>query len=166
MSEATPPPFPGETTPVRTGFQFSTATLLGLTTLVAVGCALAVTIPGLLGLILALFVNLMVVAFVGFLIAGAWLSSGDRRLFCVVALGCMLLVGMTNITHKIAWQFYSGSAMGDVMQLLAIVLMPMEVAMLSLFGGWIAVRTKRFWASKEVALSTQVPPPAVGKNVS
>lgn len=160
MSEATPPPFQGDTTPTRAGFQFSTATLLGLTTLVAVACALAVTAPGLLGLILALFVNLVAVAFVGFLLAGAWLSSGDRRLFCVVALGCLLIVGTTNVTHKIAWQFYSGSGRGDAIQMLAVFLMPVELALFSLFGGWIALRTKRFWVTDEAPPSTQDSPPS------
>jgi hypothetical protein len=163
MSEAPPPPFHGETTPIRTGFQFSTATLLGLTTLVAVACALAVTVPGLLGLILAFVVNLAAVAFVGILLAGAWLSSGDRRLFCIVALGCLLIVGTTNVTHKIAWQFYSSRGTGDALQMLAILLMPVELALCSLFGGWIALRTKRFWVTKEPPLSTQDSPPSAVK---
>jgi hypothetical protein len=163
MSEATPPPYPGETTSVRTGFRFSTATLLGLTTLVAVACALTVTVPGLLGLLLALLANACVVGLAAFLIGGAWLSAGDRRLFCVASLGCMVLMGTTDVTHKLAWQFHSGSMGGDATYLLSIVLIPAEVISFSLLGGWIAVRTKRFWLSKELPLSAQESPPAPGR---
>lgn len=157
-----PPPVVPQRKPHRR-FRFNTATLLGVMALVAVACTLAMSVPGLLAIGFSLVVTAALTAFAAFLIAGAIVAEGDRRIFAIAALLSLGVSFWGGATGGIALRLLdrgglSWSTAAFVWSLLA----PLQHIGLSLFGGWVALRAAKYWRqdSAESAAATPPPPPA------
>jgi len=145
-----PPPLPPE---VNTGQfnwrrpQFSVATLLGLLTLVAVACVLVLKMPGLGMMLVQLLAEVAFAGYAAFLVAGAWLSNGRSRLFCIAAVATLVLTLLPGAgTAAVGQMLFRDLGMSSglayfVWGFVGIV----ERIALSLFGGWVALRAARYW---------------------
>lgn len=145
-SEVEPPPVARTTEKRRFPLRFNTATLLGIMAMVAVVCAVAVAIPWLLAIVASLIATAAMVAYASVLVAGAVVGEGKRRLFAIAALVCLVVSFWTQATGSIAIHLLDrGGLSGSLAGLLWAFIAPVEHIALSLLGGWIALRTARYW---------------------
>ncbi len=147
MSATQPPPIAPDSKLPRPRLQFNTATLLGIMALVAVACAVGVTMPTLFAFVVAWMSDAILVAYGGFLLAGVWLAGGNRRLFCFATLGCLVLVTLASMrSTTIGPYFLDRGGLSPAFAYFVWSLLTLaERVLLSLLGGWIALRAATFW---------------------
>ena len=148
MEPPEPPPVVANAPPPRHRFQFNTATLLGVMTLVAVLCVLVVSLPWIFALALGFVFAVAQLAFAAFLVAGLFEATGRRRLFAAAALTCLIieLLGNANqVAYQVLqwWSFSSSQVMG-----VWTVMAPLANILLATFGGWFALRVASYWKAK------------------
>lgn len=152
MSAPEPPPFEPEEVAdrKRPRFQFNTAMLLGAMALVAVVCAVAMTVPALFALLTTALMSSAYVAYASALLSGAWFASGNRRVFCVAALLSLILIFWTDFALYVACQDILtglGTPPSLTKYFAPVGVLVVRIA-LSLFGGWVALRAARFWEAE------------------
>lgn len=133
--------------PRRHHFQFNTAMLLGAMASIAALCVLWNFAPAIFGILFWTGLSSAYVAWVAFLIAGAWESQGRHRLFFLTSLASLIAAFFREFHFSTAMN----NALSGVGVPVYLVLYPTEIARLvlhvalSLLGGWIALRAASFW---------------------
>ena len=151
QSEVDPPPVISPPKKRRFGPRFNTASLLGVMALVAVGCVVAMQVSGLLAYLISLAATVLLVAYVALLVAGAFTASGNRRLFAIAA-GAGLVISIWGAPQAmVVNSFLNRGGLSPVMStLLWGFIAPLQHMALSVFAGWVAVRTTSFWESDTI----------------
>lgn len=147
----TPEPPPVEPKNARPSPQFSLASLLGVMALVAVLSTLGATAPWLLWQLLRILLDAALVGYGVFIALGAWLATERRRIFCIGALLGLTMVVWTGFGFTSALHLDSQTPWGGAGWLVVgtTSLRSLERIVLSLFGGWVALRAAAFWQSDD-----------------
>lgn len=144
-SEVDPPPVIREGK-LRPRFRFNTATLLGAMALVAVVCVLAMTVPELFAIALSLLASGVIVAYASALTAGTFVTRGSRQLFAIGAAVALVISMWGMPTSNITVYWLDNRGLSPLLATLVwAVVSPLKHIVLSLLGGWVALKTARYW---------------------
>ncbi|WP_145246369.1 hypothetical protein [Aeoliella mucimassa] len=149
MEHPQPPPVLNSKRPKARRLQYNTATLLGLMALVAVTCVVAGVLPGLLWMGVLFALNLGLICYSSFLVAGALGASGRTRLFAVAALVCLGLSVSSSYRFMPIQLLVEVTLPSRFVRGFAEMLEPLQHMMISVVGGWLALRFEPYWIDKQ-----------------
>ncbi|MGI9456219.1 MAG: hypothetical protein ACR2NU_06620 [Aeoliella sp.] len=143
-----PPPFkpasPSQPDRPRLKPQFSMRALFLALTLCAVFFGLVAIVPGITIFLLSLSLMVVQVSLASALLAGALVTEGRKRIFCVAALSAFVLSFWMHWDLDSSISF--GRNRGDFLAQAARVSLIAGVRIgLALLGGWIALVATRYW---------------------
>lgn len=113
---------------------------MGVMTLVAVGLAILFALPAWVGFLVGSVIG---VAWVAFLVAGAFFGRAIGRTFCIGAIAAHLLAqtGFGYSSLPLLVQDESG--------FFAYAVNTLSVILADSFAGWVCVRARRYWEQRD-----------------
>ena len=97
------------------------------------------------------------VAYVAILLAGAWVGGEKKRIFCTVALVTLYLSRWSGVGEVFVLFFGGLGRIDQELSWFAGILQQVETLAISIFAGWIALKSIPFWRPETSGLGAGDP---------